>query len=768
MKQFYLCSILILAVFSANAQIIDIPDANFKAALIVQGVDTNGNSEIEQSEAEATQYLSVCCSNIASLQGIEHFHNLLSLECSNNFLTTLDVSNLQYLTYLRCSHNLLTSLIVSELTELTALDCDNNLLTSLDITNLPVQQLNCYHNQLTQLLHNSDMGTFNIAYNQLTSVVIPSMIYWPGTGFLNISGNLYTSVSIPSTSGQINSFVCNDTKLVSLDLSGVTFSMGGDDFEITNNQDLEYINIKNGSHDFCKDDPSQTQWCMGTSLGIHDNPSLSLICTDDLELYDYDLDHLVSESEFYQDAATSVSTYCSFTPGGDYNTVTGNIKLDLNGNGCDVADEAVANLSLALTSGIEIHGNTFTNASGNYTSYIPWGNQTITPHFENPYFSVSPTSFTSAFSGTGNTQTVDFCIAPNGVHPDLKVSMFSLFPARPGFDATYKIVYQNQGTETQSGSVTLNFEDAILDFISATPNIDSQSANTLSWNFTSLAPFESREITFTLNVNSPMEIPAVNNGDILTFNTQINVVQTDETPADNTFTFSQTVIGSFDPNDKAVSKSVMALTALDEYLFYTVRFQNTGTAAAENVVVKDMLSSKLNLSTLQIVSSSHSYRATLTSGNKLEFFFEGINLPAESQNEPLSHGYITFKIKPKNNLVLNDIIENIAEIYFDFNFPVVTNTVSTSVSALGTGDFTRSNFSLYPNPAHQTVAIHCENNISFKDVKIYNMLDQLVKTIQRNNSDNEIIIDISDLLSGNYFVILESPDLRITKKLIKW
>jgi uncharacterized repeat protein (TIGR01451 family) len=767
MKQFYFFSTLILSAFSVNAQIINIPDANFKAALIVQNVDTNGNSEIEQSEAEATQYLSVCCSNIASLQGIEHFHNLLSLECPNNFLTTLDVSNLQHLTYLRCSHNFLTSLNVSELTQLTGLDCDNNLLTSLDITNLPVQQLNCYHNQLTQLLHNSDMGTFNIAYNQLTSVVIPSMIYWPGTGFLDISGNLYTSVSIPSTSGQINSFVCNDTKLVSLDLSGVTFSLGGDDFEITNNQDLEYINIKNGSHDFCKDDPSQTQWCMGTSLGIHDNPSLSLICTDDLALYDYDLDHLVSESEFYQDAATSVSTYCSFVPGGNYNTITGNIKLDLNGNGCDVADEAVANLSLALTSGIEIHGNTFTNASGNYTSYIPWGNQTITPHFENPYFSVSPPSFTSAFSGTGNTQTVDFCIAPNGVHPDLKVSMFSLFPARPGFDATYKIAYQNQGTETQSGSVTLNFDDAILDFISATPNIDSQSANTLSWNFTSLAPFESREITFIVNVNSPMEIPAVNNGDILTFNAQINAVQTDETPADNTFTFSQMVIGSFDPNDKAVSKRVMALTSLDEYLLYTVRFQNTGTAAAENVVVKDMLSDKLDLVTLQMVSSSHPYRAMLTSGNKLEFFFEGIELPASSVDEPGSHGYVTFKIKPRNNLALNDIIENTAGIYFDFNFPVVTNTVSTTVSELGTDNFATVDFSLYPNPVKNTLTIALKGAVAVKSISIFNALGQLVKILPNTFEDNIITADVSDLDTATYFVQAISEKGKTSKKLIK-
>jgi hypothetical protein len=84
--------------------------------------------------------------------------------------------------------------------------------------------------------------------------------------------------------------------------------------------------------------------------------------------------------------------------------------------------------------------------------------------------------------------------------------------ARPGFDASYKIIYKNKGTNTQSGSVNLTFDDAVLDFVTANPVVTSQTVNNLSWDFIDLKPFETREIIVTVNVNSPMETPAVNIG----------------------------------------------------------------------------------------------------------------------------------------------------------------------------------------------------------------------------------------------------------------
>ncbi len=170
--------------------------------------------------------------------------------------------------------------------------------------------------------------------------------------------------------------------------------------------------------------------------------------------------------------------------------------------------------------------------------------------------------------------TQNFCITANGVRPDLEVTLLPLQPARPGFDAKYKLVYKNKGNTTQSGSVNLTFNDAVLDLVVANPIATTQTTNTLSWNFTNLQPFETREITFTMNVNSPMETPAVINGDILNFGTAITSSATDETPTDNTFTFNQTVVGSYDPNDKTcLEGSVITPALIGQYVHYTIRFE---------------------------------------------------------------------------------------------------------------------------------------------------------------------------------------------------
>ena len=286
----------------------------------------------------------------------------------------------------------------------------------------------------------------------------------------------------------------------------------------------------------------------------------------------------------------------------------------------------------------------------------------------------------------------------------------------------------------------------------------------MTWDFTDLAPFETRSITVAFNVNSPQETPPVNNGDILVYNSDIVSSQADETPVDNHSTLNQTVVGSYDPNDKTVVEGFQLNEShTDDYLHYIIRFQNTGTAAAQNIVVKDMLSNKLDWSTLEMVSSSHPYRSTLTVGNKLEVFYENINLPAESNNEPASHGYIAFKVKPISSFGLGDTIENTANIYFDFNFPVVTNTVSSTVVALGNSNYNAGKlFTLYPNPTSAVINIAVSNNQLITKTTINNLLGQTIMTVE-----NESTLDISSLTKGTYFITVQTDSGKETQKIIK-
>ena len=374
------------------------------------------------------------------------------------------------------------------------------------------------------------------------------------------------------------------------------------------------------------------------------------------------------------------------------------------------------------------------------------------------YFDINPPFYTTSFNGPGQQQTADFCITPNGIHRDLEITFIPMDAARPGFNATYKVILTNKGTETQSGAVQLSFDDAVMDFVSATPNLIASSIGLLTWDFDVLAPFQTTDMMVVFHINSPMETPAVNDGDILTFTANI-LSGDDETPEDNTFELLQTVVNSFDPNDKLVSKTSVENT--DAYLYYTIRFQNTGTFYAENVVVRDLLSDKLDWETLEMVSASHAYRSSLTKGNKLECFFEGINLPASIDNEPASHGYVTFKIKAKSDVTVTDEIQNTANIYFDFNQPIVTNTVTTSLAPLSNQTFaTKQWFTIYPNPA--ATVLNVKSEVKINSIDVINHIGQTVSTAKNVES-----IDVSLLASGVYFVRANSDRGTAVQKFIK-
>jgi uncharacterized repeat protein (TIGR01451 family) len=789
MKQFYRFLILFLSTFFVQAQVINIPDANFKNALVntlcvnlngnfdSQGLgtadaDTNDNGEIELSEALAVEKLTLTGQSISSLSGIENFTNLKVLSFDDNMISSVDVSTMTTLRILMCPNNQLASLDVSMLPNLFVLHCEHNLITTLNMfTNGEgmMCSLNCNNNLLTSLdLKSNIYDTVNCTFNNLTNIDLSTVPYIWESSFAN---NQFSTLIIPSTAqiGYINisdnpltSFVldgqqellyltCVNTLLTSLDLSKLNVSY----LSIVNNPNLQFLNLRNGHLNGNTGDQS---------LEIESNAALEYVCIDDLVYSLWPEEGFSSEyikvSSVINNPNVNYTYYCSLTPVGEYNTVTGNIKFDCGGINSNLPGTRI-NINSP-------DGATYSGGSGNFSLFHDAGNVVVAPQFQNPYYTVSPPSYSFNFVGTGNMETADFCISPNGFHPDLEVAIVPQIPARPGFDAKYSIVYTNKGTETQSGSVALNFDDAVFDLISATPTADSQSLNTLSWNFSGLAPFETRTINITLNVNSPVETPAVSIGDILTLNAQIATAETDETPNNNTSALLQTVVGSYDPNDKTVSRESILVSEIGNDLYYTVHFQNTGTFYAENVVIRDVLSNNLDLSTLEMVASSHLYRSRLdTSTRKLEVFFEGIDLPASAGNEPASHGFITFKVKPENTVALEDEIKNTAEIYFDFNSAIVTNTVSTTVSQLGTDDFATVNFSLYPNPVKNILTIQLESNIIVKSVSIFNTLGQLVKILPNTFEDSTITADVSDLNTATYFVQVISDQGKTSKKLIK-
>ena len=171
-------------------------------------------------------------------------------------------------------------------------------------------------------------------------------------------------------------------------------------------------------------------------------------------------------------------------------------------------------------------------------------------------------------------------------------------------------------------------------------------------------------------------------------------------------------------------------------------------------------SSKFDVSSIVPLHASHNY-FTRISGNKVEFIFENINLPF---NDATNDGYIAFKIKTLPSLVIGNTFSNLANIYFDYNFPIITNTATTTIAALINPNFEFANyFSLYPNPSTNELNINLKSAIEINSIQIYNTIGQLV-TVQTGNA---LKVDVSNLKSGNYFIKINTNEGFSTSQFIK-
>ena len=653
----------LLFTFSIQAQVINIPDANFKAKLIALGLDDNGNGQIEMAETVEVYILNLQNSNISSLEGIQYFTEMDWLDCSGNNISDLSVLNSFPYFY--------------------TLECSNNNLTNLDLSNFySITNLYC-------------------SYNQLTS--------------LDLSNTLYTVMNV-----------------------------------VASNNNLITLNIKNGTAGV-------------NGLYIENNPNLSHVCVNDnQEAFYVSYFQSASTTQVGVPANIAVNSYCNFTPEGNYFTINGTAHFDADSNGCSVLDSGYANFKVAISNGTTTL-TTLTNTGSFYETYVPAGNYTITPQIENSsYFTVTPVSATVDFPTQASPFAQDFCVTANGIFHDLEVAIVPIGVARPGFDASYKIQYKNKGTQTENANLVFNYNDLVMDYLTASTNPTSQNTGALNWNLGTLQPFQTGSITVNFNLNTPTESPALNGGDVLPFSSTINGLFTDETPSDNTFILNQTVVNSYDPNDKTCLEGIVVdQNKIGDYLHYQIRFENTGTYPAQNIVVRDTIdATKFDISTLEMVNASHNCKTKITD-DKVEFIFENINLPFD---DATNDGYIVFKIKTKSTLTVGESVSNTASIYFDYNFPIVTNTATSAFQNLSSEDFSSENkVLLYPNPVKNTLFLTSKNNID--SIIVYDIQGRKIQDNIVNS--NELRLDTNGLIKGCYFIEIIFQNEKMTKKFIK-
>lgn len=696
----------LLLLFSgiASAQIVNIPDINFKNKLLsaastnivakdIDGnsivIDINSDSEIQNSEALLVYELNINNSNISDLTGIEAFENLQLLNCNYNELTILNVTDLSNLNSLECRFNNITTLNVSGLINLTYLNCGANNLNELDVSTLV------------------NLVTFNGSGNEFNTIDLSS----------NIS---------------LETLICTDGNLTTLNLNS---NVNLTSFSCYANE-LVTLYIKNGQDEIV----DEATWI--------ENPTLEYICADDFQV-----DNLIAQVGL----EIVVDSFCSETPDDSHNTIMGTATFDGSGDGCSTEDLSYPFVKIRIDDGVN-HGYAFTNVSGEYTFYTQSGDFTVTPVFEEDWFTVTSAEVNFPVVD-GSVSVQNFCIEPNGDHANVEVTMVPIVPARPGFDAVYKISYKNTGNQVSSGTVTCNWDYQLLNPLSVDPVPDTIDLGTYSWDYSDLQPFENREILMTLLVNGPTDIPAVNIDDVLPFTATIEDGE-DINPDDNEYILNQIVVGSYDPNNiVCIEGGEVPVEEVGEYLHYVVNFENTGTFNAEIITITHVLNEDyFDINSIQVLNSSHDVKAKVN-GNVVRFVFESINLGVAD------HGNILFKLKSKANLQAGDHVINQASIVFDYNTPIITNQAVTEFAeVLGIGEFIQDNsVKVYPNPV--TDVINIAGNVNIQSISLYDIQGRLLQTMIVN--DTTTTLDVSSRAKGVYFLKITSDKGIKVEKIVK-
>lgn len=346
---------------------------------------------------------------------------------------------------------------------------------------------------------------------------------------------------------------------------------------------------------------------------------------------------------------------------------------------------------------------------------------------------------------------------------DLSVTVLPYYGVlpRPGFTYTNQVVYRNNGNQTiASGTLTYTKDNAVS-ILSVFPS-GTITPTGFTYDFVNLVAGEERTVFVEMQV--PV-IPMVQIGGLLTNTASITAPAGDINLLNNNSSLTQIIVGSYDPNDKVEShggKILHSTFTSNDYLTYTIQFENTGTANAVNVRISDVLDAQLDETTVKTISASHGYTLDRV-GNNLNWKFNGIELPPSVADTTTGKGYVSFQVKPKPGYAVGDIIPNTASIFFDFNPAIVTNTFDTEfVAALFTAQFESDAFTVYPNPTAGLLTISFKENTGrIHAVEVNDVLGKtvLVKTIQASTAT----IDLSPLTKGIYFVKVLSDGLEKVK-----
>lgn len=799
---------------NAFAQFTLIPDPVFENKLIQLGIDTDGtlNGQLTTTDALGVTRLNLNASAVTgtlqNLEGIEAFvdlitincfgHDIVSLDfssnilldtifCSDNNLTNIDVSNCPNLRQFECYGNNLELLDVSNCPLLGSMDCSDNFLSTLDLSAATnIRGLNCRNNRLTDLnvlgctfmqglsCNNNLLGYLDLTGNSLGFLVANDNLHYlriclSDTTGISLNPNWTVDPSAEYTEscfarGVVGKVVVDDNLNCLVDLSEKGLAGQFVKFERLSDGLVTHFTTVDtlGNYNAYLDTgtysveviPNSAYWA-----GCPSTQSVTITSGGAIQVVDWLLQPLVFCPILEVDLA---APFLRRTGGGS------NYTVSYCNQGTEDATNAVVDVNID-------HNLTVLGAS------VPIANQV-----GNVYtFNLGTIPIAACGSFVINV-VVDSIAKINQTHcteahiyPDTICVPLWSGPIIDGDvqcqDDTVFFTIRNVGAAMGGASSYTIIQDDII--------LRGGPINLGAGQTTIISQEAFPGATYRINVPQDPGFPPFLGNDMFSkaiegcvplvngsFNTGfINQFSNGYSTPFKAIDCQQN-IAAYDPNDKSAQPEGYLMPnylGLDVPLDYKIRFQNTGTDTAFNIVILDTLSPYLDVSSLQMGASSHVYRWNIIDGNVLEVIFPNIMLVDSNANEPLSHGFFRYRIDQLPNNPLDSVIENQAAIYFDYNPPIFTNT---TFHTLGIPDsfIVLSNsgvlyqkdidIEVFPNPfKEQTTFRVFGKNYSELNLLIFDVSGRLIRR-QHSLLNNEVHFYRKNLPSGVYFYRLQNGE----------
>ena len=418
-------------------------------------------------------------------------------------------------------------------------------------------------------------------------------------------------------------------------------------------------------------------------------------------------------------------------------------------------------------------GYQWTDYSGSYQFILPPGSYTLAqtpPLYHHVICPISPATLTLAAGQSSPTN--DFYNKPDSIR-DLDINCIPYTAPVAGFQQHFKIFVRNLGTNAETPNVVFMHSSSVS-FVSSSPAPDTYNAVTgrITWNTALMNPNATNVIDMYLNI--PSALPT---GHILNNSDTVTPLTGDTSDYNNYEDCQQYVVRAFDPNYIEVNPhgsgtpGYISNSTLDTTMRYIVHFQNTGTHAATYVTLKIAVDANLDISKFDFIGASHPVTKISADKNRiLTIQFDNINLPDSGADRLGSQGFAAFKFKQKKGLAPLATIQELANIYFDYNSPVATNqTLNTIKNNVGIANIETGAIRLYPNPTAGNVTIDLSASGEDKaTITLYDIMGREVMHTEATDiaSRSSITLSTASLGIGVYIVEVSGKS-KLIEKLVK-